>query len=290
MSTNASYVSVGKPKVSGAVFRAPAGTTLPTTAMEPLNEAFKDMGYISDEGWVNSKSRESAEVKAWGGDTVLQPQTSKTDTFKMTFIESLNPEVIKAIQGDDNVEGDLASGLTVRENSQELPEAVWVIDTVMTGGVIKRTVIPKGQITETGDVTHKDDEPVGYEVTITAFPFADYDGDSHRELYIGGSEGGSDEGGDEQTLGELTVVSVAGAESGTTALSVSPAKDADNIYKIKLAEEEAAVEYDTNVQNWTPWDGEADIEAEANQVITVVEATSDYKARKAGSAVVTVNA
>ena len=60
MSTNASYVSVGKPKVAGAVHRAPLGTPLPTTALEPLHEDFKDMGYISGEGWTNSKSRESS--------------------------------------------------------------------------------------------------------------------------------------------------------------------------------------------------------------------------------------
>lgn len=284
MSTNASYVSVGKPKVTGAVHRAPLGTPLPTTATEPLNEAFKDMGYISDEGWTNSKSRESSEIKAWGGDTVLQPQTSKTDTFKLKFIESLNPETIKAVQGDDNVEGNLATGLTVRENSQELPRASWVIDTILTGGVIKRTIIPEGQITELGDVVHKDDEPIGYDTIITAYPHAAYDGDTHRELYMGGSEDGG------KTLGTLTVSSEAGSQTGKTTVTVIPAKEVGKIYKIKLAAEAQTVDYDSNVQNWTAWDGEAEIEAEAGQVITIVEATADYKARKAGSATVTINA
>ena len=283
MSTNASYVSVGKPKVSGAVFRAPVGTPLPTTAAEELDSAFKDMGYISDEGWVNSKSRESSEIKAWGGDTVAQPQTSKTDTFKMTFIESLNPEVLKAVSGDNNVTGTLETGMVVRENSEELQDAVWVIDTIMTGGVIKRTVIPKGKVTETGDVTHKDDEPVGFESTITAFPATEYEGDTHRELYA--KADGSDE-----VLGTLSVISEAGTESGKTAITVAPSKSASNTYKIKLAAEETAIAYDANVQNWTAWDGEAEIEAEAGQVITVVEATADYKARKVGHATVTVNA
>ena len=179
MATQATNVSVGKPKVTGAVFRAPLGTALPTSATATLAVAYADMGYISDEGWTNSKTRETTEVKAWGGDTVLTPQTGKNDTFQMTFIESLNLEVLKAVQGDANVSGTLAEGITVMENSAELDEAVWVIDTIMSGGVIKRTVLPRGKIIEIDDVVYKDDEPVGYASTIQAYP--DTSGNSHYE-------------------------------------------------------------------------------------------------------------
>ena len=189
MSTRVENVSVGKPQITGAVFRAPQGTTLPQSALEALDGAFVDMGYISDEGWSNAKARETSEIKAWGGDVVLTPQTSKSDTFKMTFIESLNPEVLKAVQGDDNVSGTLASGITVKENSKELDESVWVIDTIMSGGVLKRTVIPKGKITEMDDVVYKDDEAVGYGSTIQAFP--DEDGNTHYE-YIQSEEAESE--------------------------------------------------------------------------------------------------
>ena len=47
---NASNVSVGKPRVAGAVFRAPLGTALPTDASTQLAEAYKDMGFVSDDG------------------------------------------------------------------------------------------------------------------------------------------------------------------------------------------------------------------------------------------------
>ena len=73
-------------------------------------------------------------------------------------------------------------------------------------------------------------------------------------------------------------------------ITVSPEKEADNVYKYKIADSETEVTYDMNVQNWTAWDGGAEITAEADKVITVVEATSDYKARKAGSATVVINA
>lgn len=124
--SNAQNVTVGKPKVGGAVFRATLGTELPTDATTPLNEAFKSLGYISDDGLTNENSPESDSIKAWGGDTVHNYQTEKPDTFKYKLIEALNVEVLKAVYGDKNVEGTLEDGITVKANSQEQQACSWV--------------------------------------------------------------------------------------------------------------------------------------------------------------------
>lgn len=91
-----------------------------------------------------------------------------------------------------------------------------------------------------------------------------------------------------QTLGTLTVTSAAGTSSGNTKITVSPAKaNAGNVYKYKVGSSAETVTYGQNVKTWTAWDGTSDITAESNQKITVVEASSDYKALKAGNATVT---
>lgn len=87
-------------------------------------------------------------------------------------------------------------------------------------------------------------------------------------------------------LGTLTVTSEAGTAAGDTKITVTPAKAEGNIYKYKVADTATDVTYDMNVQNWSVWDGTADITAATDKVITVVEATADYKARAAGSATV----
>lgn len=179
---NALHVTAGKPKVGGAIYRAPLGSTLPTDATTALDPAFVNVGYISDAGLVNSNSPTSENVKAWGGDIVLSTLTEKPDTFKFTLIEAMTAEALKAVYGDDNVSGDLTTGLTVNANSNQQPDCAWVVDMVFKNDVVKRIVIPAAGVSAVGDVTYADGSAVGYETTILALPNGD--GDTHYEYMI----------------------------------------------------------------------------------------------------------
>ena len=185
-SNTATNVSVGKPNVSGAIYRATRSSnlTVPTNASASLSSDYKCLGYISEDGVTNSLSMDSDKVKAWGGDTVLAFQTDKDDTFEFTLLEILNDDTLKAVFGASNVTVTAASvsapkSIAINVNSDEQDEAVWVIDMVMRGDNPKRIVIPYGKITEMGEITYKDDEAVGYNVTITCT--ADSSGNTHYE-------------------------------------------------------------------------------------------------------------
>ena len=179
MANTVSNVTAGKPKIGGAVFRAALGSTLPTDATTALDAAFKSMGYCSEDGVTNSNSPDSTDIKAWGGDTVLNIQESKDDTWQMTLIEVLNPDVLAAVYNSSNVSGTLATGITVTANATESEAAAWAIDMVLRDGAVKMVVIPNGKISEVGDIEYTDSDAVGYEVTITAMP--DTSGNTHYE-------------------------------------------------------------------------------------------------------------
>ena len=181
MANTVTNVSAGKPKVSGAIYRAPlsSGLTLPTDATTALGTDFKALGYVSDDGLTNTNSPDSETIKAWGGDTVLTIQTEKPDEFQLTLIEVLNTDVLAAVYGSSNVTGTIDSGITVKANADEPEEAAWVIDMVMRGGVLKRIVIPDGKVTEIGDIEYTDEDAVGYELTVQAMP--DASGQTHYE-------------------------------------------------------------------------------------------------------------
>lgn len=182
-----SNVTAGKPKIGGSIYRAPLGTDVPTNATTALDTSFKCLGYVSDEGVTNSTSIESEDIKAWGGDTVLTPQTGKTDTFQMSLLESLNIEALKAYFGDANVTGtDIKTGIAIKCNSQELQPSIWVVEMIAAGNIPHRVVIPNAKPTEMEDITYVDNEPVALGMTLTALP--DEDGQTHYE-YFGGSAG-----------------------------------------------------------------------------------------------------
>lgn len=176
---NAQNVQVGKPKATGAVFRAPAGTAVPTDSTTALNEAFVNQGYCSEDGLTNANSPSSESIKAWGGDIVYTYQSEKPDTFSFTLIESGNAEVLKTIYGDANITGDMATGLTVKANAKELPECPWVIELVRRDGGPHRIVIPNGKISEIGEIAYSDTEAIGYAVTLSCTP--DSAGNTHYE-------------------------------------------------------------------------------------------------------------
>ena len=172
-------VSVGKPKIGGAIFRAPLGTTLPTDAVTALDNAFVEMGYVSEDGVTNSNSPESDTVRAWGGDVVLTLMEGREDTFQFALIEAKNVEVLKAVFGEDNVSGTLTTGISIQNTNEDLDDCVWVIDMILRDNTVKRVVIPDGKVSEVGDITYSDSDAIGYEITLSAMP--DEDGVLHYE-------------------------------------------------------------------------------------------------------------
>lgn len=181
MANSSANVSVGKPKIGGAIYRAPKGTALPTDATTTLNTAFKCLGYISEDGLTNANSPQSGEINAWGGDTVHTYNGKKTDTFNFTLLECLNVDVLKTVFGEDNVSGAIDTGITIQSNNKQQANCSYIVETVLNGA-IKRIIVPDAGVTEVGEVTYTDEQAVAYAVTITALP--DTSANTHYEYIV----------------------------------------------------------------------------------------------------------
>lgn len=192
MGNIATNASTGKPNTSGAIYRAvrTSNLVIPTTAGATLSADYKCLGYVSEDGLTNNIEKEFEDIKAWGGDTVYTVESKQDDKFQFTLLEVLNEDVLKAVFVDSNVTVTAATSsapksVTVNVNSTQTPECVWVIDMVMRGNNPKRIVIPYGKVVTIGEITYKDDEAVGYDITLAATP--DTNGNTHYEYMTIGS-------------------------------------------------------------------------------------------------------
>lgn len=161
MDLNKNNITTGKPKVSGCIYRAPKGATLPTDATSDLDSAFKSLGYITEDGVNIDNAASKNMIKAWGGDVVITTDGDKGYQAGFSLMEHLNTEVQKVVYGDDNVtEGKINATGEVGDT------AAYVIERVTKNGKADRIVIPEADVASIGSVSFKDADAVVYPVTL----------------------------------------------------------------------------------------------------------------------------
>lgn len=165
----AANVTTGKHRIDGGVYIAPVDTALPTDATTALNEAFKNLGYVSEDGITIQEQRTTEPVKEWNGDTVDDLTKEHASKLKAKFLEAVNVDVLKLVRGKDNVT-ETAGAITSRTNSKDLDEWAFVIDTIVKGNRMQRRVIPRGKLTELGDLVLNGGTPTAYDCTISCYP------------------------------------------------------------------------------------------------------------------------
>lgn len=151
--------------VTGAIYVAPAGTTLPTDATSALNAAFDELGYVDENGVTETQGETITNIKAWQNSAVVRKILTEHDvTYQFAALET-NPTVLEAYYGNytDGPDG------VVEIRGEVAPNVCWVID-VLDGDSTTRIVVPDGQITQRGAVTYGATDAVKYNMTLTAFP------------------------------------------------------------------------------------------------------------------------
>jgi hypothetical protein len=177
MANSAARVINGKPVAAGGVALGPLGTTLPETATSDLDPALIRAGYISEDGVTKSESRDTNELKDWGGLTVKKSTTGFAVTLQFQFLEYLNPVGARAVYGDQNVTVTAATEehgelMKIAVTAADAPHLAWVFD-MADGTAHLKVLISDGQITEVGDTPYSNSDGAVRDVTVSAFPDED---------------------------------------------------------------------------------------------------------------------
>ena len=102
----------------------------------------------------------------------------------MKLLEAFNSDVLKTIYREKNVKVETNGDIAVTVTAEDMEQFCWVIDMILKGGRAKRIVIPVASITEMQEINYRDNEPIGYGITLSAEP--DASGAYHYE-YIQGT-------------------------------------------------------------------------------------------------------
>lgn len=161
-------VSTTKGVSGGYFFSAPSTATVPTDYSTALTSDFVCLGFIGSDGIKESIEEDTETITDMNGDTVYVAKTSRNETITLTLLEVM-VAALKEIYGQDMVTTTTDGSIKVKHGSHDDGERIYVAELVLRDGRRWRQVIPKGQITEVGELSLAAGESSGREVTITAY-------------------------------------------------------------------------------------------------------------------------
>lgn len=156
--TNKEYTANSTDNVSstkgvrgGYIFVARTGTALPTDYSTALPTAYKCLGFISEDGYVETVDSDSEDLVDMNGDLMDSPQTSRVESAQLTLAE-IKAMTLKLMYGDENVT-DKAGVITVKHNGNSNGTWVVVLDLLLKNNRKWRKVVPLFQCSELDDLT-----------------------------------------------------------------------------------------------------------------------------------------
>lgn len=170
---------------SGAVWYAPAGTTLPTTSTAALDAAFVNIGYL-DDGFELAQDWKTKEVNGWQNLDVLRLiPTQLSRSVKFNGIETNKTSVQLAFGGATVTPG------TGSAYSLTLPAPIATADFVLVldwndGTATQRIVVKRAQFKTLPSVKFSRMDNISYNFEIQALVPAD----GSQAIAVYGSDSG----------------------------------------------------------------------------------------------------
>lgn len=163
--SNAGNVRVA---VTGQVYVAGTAATAPTDATTSWSTAWSPLGYISADGVEEAYSDDTTEIKAWqSGDLLRRLITGSAASLHFTAVET-SQVVLELFHKGSTLSGS-SGARTLDVKSATTDVRKFGLD-VLDGTKHVRLIVASGEVTERGTITYKNDEAVGYEMTVSCYP------------------------------------------------------------------------------------------------------------------------
>lgn len=185
MAVDANKIFIGLPDqaTTGAILTAPVGTTLPTSAVDTLNVAFKDSGYVTEDGVNVSPTWNTNKLHDWSGANVRTMLDSFEGQVSFSLMEMLDEQSVKQVFGAANVTKTAANSthgtqLNISMGSTLPEELAWVFK-MKDGDAKVLIVIPRGQVSAVDTLAFNRNNSANLPVTLDCL--ADANG---KSIYI----------------------------------------------------------------------------------------------------------
>lgn len=182
---NTANVSAAKGIAGGYFFSAKLGTALPEDCTTALTDDYECIGYISEDGYVETVDEDSDSLSDMNGDEMDTTHSGRSESAQVTLAE-IKAATLKRMYGDGNVTDDKGM-ITVRHNGDSHSSFVYVLELLLKNGRRWRKVVPIGQSDSLDDLTISSSELASRPLTLKYLPYAGWDGDTCRD-YIESTE------------------------------------------------------------------------------------------------------
>lgn len=164
MTLFSSNVRVG---ITGELSVAAVNSTAPTSSVSSLDSAFTGLGYVGEDGVTVTPNDSVDAIRAWQNSARVRTVRTEQDwTFQCALIESKGKVAELYYRGTVAVVS--AGQWSLLPDTVSPDERAFVFD-VIDGSKHKRYYIPRGEVTERGEIVYSNGEAIGFNVTITAY-------------------------------------------------------------------------------------------------------------------------
>jgi hypothetical protein len=157
---------------TGAILRAPLGTTLPTTIATALDAAFVDSGYVDSAGVKLTPTMSTKDIQDWSMATIRKVMESFNSILAWNHLET-NVASLKNYAGDGNVTVTAATSSAGTRaiavlNANEQPHSIWAFK-IKDGPRKVLIIVADGQVSKQVDLSFTKAAPILWGVEVSTF-------------------------------------------------------------------------------------------------------------------------